>query len=66
MTCFRRSNGTAFVAMFRPIRQLKGLKTFTLVILEHLPDCWLTIHDEERHEKRSRDTFFERKEIRQN
>ena len=64
-TCFRQSHGTTFVRLFQPLRRLKKLKWFTLVILEDNATCGLAIHDKETHERGSRDTFFERKKIRQ-
>ena len=65
VTCFRKAHATAFERLFRPLGQLMKLKTFTLVILEDDASCNLAIHDTETHAHRKRDTYYERKEIRQ-
>ena len=65
VNCFRESHGFAFVDSFLPLRQLEKLNFFTLVILETQDTCKQIMHDTEMHEKRARDTHFERREIRQ-
>ena len=67
--CFRRSQGSEFINLFRPLRMLRKLKEFTLIF----NDCseimardstWCTHvqHDEAAHAASPKATFWQRKE----
>ena len=70
-TCWRESQGEAFTNVFRPLRQLKQLREFTVVMNPSTDSCEQGLHDENTHtpfdncaEYDKKETFWERKELR--
>lgn len=71
VTCYRRSLGAKFTDIFRPLRLLKDLKVFTVIMDEDTPSklrgrdgCYVISHDDYAHDNHDKVTFFRRKEIR--
>lgn len=66
VTCHRLSRGNDITGMFRPLRLLRGLKVFTVVVndAQTVDRCTSVMHDEETQRVGGRYTFFERKEVR--
>ena len=52
--------------MFRPLRQLRALRVFTVVIndAQMASQCAQAVHHGETHKSAARYTFFVRKEVR--
>ena len=66
VTCFWLSQGTEITGMFCPLRQLRRLGVFTVVIndTQMTNECTQDVHDEKTHASAARYTFFARKEVR--
>ena len=65
VTCWRKSQGAAFDAMFLPLKQLRHLEVFTVVFREQrdVESCTEHFHDVETHKEGRRLSFWKRKEF---
>ena len=67
VTCWRKSQNAVFMQKFLSLSQLKDFKVFTIWFHVDMPrhiNFCQPICDEETHEKKARETYWQRREIR--